>query len=215
MITNFKNRVKLIYTVVVLFSLFSCKENKKHVVEICEGKQQEINNSDKNLILEEVLPSYKIADFENNEHYFIRNIDTDNDGLLDKIVSAVPYQGGELFLFLNNENNYQFALKTTNFSEDGGNQIVDVSQTEDGFKIFTAFPDRGILEAHHHIKFINKKWILTHTVYRIESSNAEDAFVYNCTVKQNIDMSDKELLNKLKSFPNEVDREKVCKIEIK
>lgn len=157
--------------------------------------------------------TYQLKEFENNDHYFIRNLDINNDGVSDKIVSATSYQGNELLLFINKGNSFEFALKTTNFSEDGGNQIVDISKTKNGFVIFTAFLDRGILEAHHHIKFINEEWILTHTVYKTESSNEEQSFIYNCTVNQNINLNDTQLLSKLKMLPIEDQRKKVCEIE--
>lgn len=130
--------------------------------------------------------AYAIADFEHNEHYFIRDIDIDNDGVLDKIVSAGRYQGDELLLFINKGGTYQFALKTTNFSEDGGNQIVDVIAEEDGFVIKTAFSDREFFEAIYHITFKNEKWELTNTVYKTQSNNQEDAFIYTCDVSQKL-----------------------------
>lgn len=191
----------------VEFNTNLTSEKKKIVQDLFETAYFDYNE---NPDPEEVLLTYTISQFEGTEHYFIREIDIDNDGVLDKIVSADPYQGDELFLFINKKDNYDFALKTTNFSEDGGNQIVNILKSENGFEIFTAFPDRGLLEAHHHIKFINKKWMLTHTIYRTESSNEEEAFIYNCTVSQNIDLSDEELLDKLKLLPNEEDKNKDC-----
>lgn len=214
LIVNFRIMNKIVYIVVLVSVFFSCQESKKQKVKIIEEKYHESLDDNENPDPEEVLLIYTISQFEGNEHYFIRNIDINNDGVLDKIVSASAYQGDELFLFINNNNNYEFALKTTNFSEDGGNQIVDVLKTENGFEIFTAFPGSGLLEARHHIKFINNKWILSHTMYRTKSSNEEQAFIYNCTVTQNIDLRDEEILYKLNILPNEEEREKVCEKEI-
>jgi hypothetical protein len=205
---------KIVYIVVLVAVFFSCQESKKQKVEVIEEKFHESLDDNENPDPEEVLPTFTISQFEGNEHYFIRNIDINNDGILDKIVSAVPHQGDELLLFIKKDDNYEFALKTINFSEDGGHQIMDVLKTENGFEIFTAFPDRGLLEAHHHIKFSYEKWIVKHTIYRTKSGNDENAFNYNCKVNQNIDLSDKELLYKLNLLPDEGEREKVCEIEV-
>ncbi len=172
--------------------------------------------------LEEVDPiddegsiHYDISDFEGAEHFFIRDIDINNDGVLDKIVSADPYQGDELFLFENVGGEYQHSLKTTNFSEDGGNQIVDVIAENGGFFIKTAFPDRGLLEAYHHITFKDPNWVLTNTVYRTQSSNQVDPFIYVCDLVQGLYLDDTNILQKLKWLPDEADRKRSCTKEIK
>lgn len=154
--------------------------------------------------------SYSIADFIDTEHYFITNIDINNDGISDKVVSADPYQGDELLLFVNKNDNYELTLKTVNFSEDGGNQIKTIKKDKNGFVIVTAFPDRGFFETHYFIKFKNGNWILTHTLYKTESGNEEDAFIYVCKVKQDIALSDENLLYKLKTIPDETVRDSLC-----
>lgn len=154
--------------------------------------------------------SYEITDFENREHYFIRDIDLNQDHILDKIVSADPYQGDELYLFLKNGDAYEFALKTINFSEDGGNQIVDIQPEQAGFVIKTTFPDQGILEAYHHISFEDNSWFLTHTVYRTQSSNQKDAIIYICNVKQGLSLKDRHFIEQLKGLPEEKERETLC-----
>ncbi|MFH6602337.1 hypothetical protein ACEZ3G_02530 [Maribacter algicola] len=153
---------------------------------------------------------YAVSDFEGSEHYFIRDIDINNDGKLDKIVSAARYQGDELFLFENVGDEYQHRLKTTNFSEDGGNQIVDVVAKKGGFFIKTAFLDGGLLEADYHITFKNNAWVLAHTVYRTQSSNQEDAFIYVCNVVQELNLEDADFFERLKGMPYETDRERLC-----
>lgn len=159
---------------------------------------------------EETNSTYTVSDYIENEHFFIRDIDVNSDGVLDKIVSAGPYQGDELLLFLNDGEEYQFALKTTNFSEDGGNQIVDVVVEQGGFFIKTEFPDRGFNETYHHIVFKNNSWILTNSVYKTQSSNQEDAFIYVCDVHQGLNMADAHFFGKLKGIPDEVERDTVC-----
>lgn len=151
-----------------------------------------------------------ISYYSNNDSYFIKDIDINNDAVLDKVVSSKRYEGDELLLFINNNNTYKLALKTINFSEDGGNQIIDIKKDENGFVVITSFPDRGFFESHFFISFNNDRWILTNTIYKTESSNQEDAFIYICDVKQNIDMNDSASFEKLKSMPDESDRDKTC-----
>ena len=117
-------------------------------------------------------------------------------------------------LFLNDGEEYQFALKTTNFSEDGGNQIVDVVVEQGGFFIKTEFPDRGFNETYHHIVFKNNSWILTNSVYKTQSSNQEDAFIYVCDVHQGLNMANTHFFEKLKGIPDEVERDTVCTKEM-
>lgn len=157
---------------------------------------------------------YSLSDFESNEHFFIKDIDINNDGVLDKIVSAERYQGDELLLFIKNGKEYHFALKASNFSEDGGNQIVNVVAEETGFFIKTAFPDRGINEAFHHIVFRNDHWVLTNTVYKTKSSNQKGAFIYVCDVKQGLNMGDTNFFKKLKGVNEETERNRVCTKEM-
>ncbi|WP_438712143.1 hypothetical protein ACSTS3_06875 [Aquimarina muelleri] len=156
------------------------------------------------------LQTDDISFYKNNDSYFIKDIDINNDTILDKIVSSKPYQGDKLLLFINDNNTYRLGLKTSNFSEDGGNQITDIKKDKKGFVIITSFLDRGFLQSHHYVSLIDNKWMLTHTIYKTQSSNKEDAFIYVCNVKQNIDLSAPELINALKDIPDEVKRETVC-----
>jgi hypothetical protein len=163
---------------------------------------------------EEISVTYTLSDYVENELFLIRDIDINNDGILDKIVSAGQYQGDELLLFINRGSKYQFSLKTTNFSEDGGHQIVDVVAEQGGFFIKTAFPDRGLNEACHHISFKDSGWVLTHTIYRTKSSNQEDAFIYTCDVQQGIDLADANFFEQLKGIPDKVEKDTVCTKEM-
>lgn len=156
------------------------------------------------------LQTNDISYYKKNNSYFIKDIDINNDNIPDKIVSSKPYQGDELLLFVNDSDKYKLTLKTSNFSEDGGNQIVDIKKNDNGFVILTAFPDRGFYKAHYYISFTEGKWILTNTVYKTTSGNQKNAFIYVCDVKQGVDISDPELLQNLKQIPEEADRKKMC-----
>lgn len=148
--------------------------------------------------------------YVDNENYFIRDIDVNNDYAMDKVVSAVPYQTDELLVFIHSDGEYRFAFKTTNFSQDGGQQIVDVVAEENGFYIHTRFPFRGINEAYHHIAFTERKLIFTHSVVKFQKSIEEDAPIYTCDIPQGIDFSDPNLLNKVAPLPNEGENQSVC-----
>ncbi|WP_215224679.1 hypothetical protein [Echinicola shivajiensis] len=160
--------------------------------------------------LNQAPTTYKISDYVGAEHYFIIDLDINNDTIPDKVVSAGPYQEDELLLFVNKNDHYELALKTVNFSEDGGNQIKHIKKDKNGFVIETAFPDRGLFEAHYFIIFKNGRWMLTHTIYKTESGNEKDAFTFVCKVTQNIDLRDKDLLYKLKTIPDETIRDSLC-----
>jgi hypothetical protein len=155
-------------------------------------------------------PSYRLSDYEGMEHYMIIDIDINKDGKLDKVVSANPYQGDELLLFLYGKNGYEFALKTRNFSEDGGHQITAVTADENGFVVITAFPDRGFFEAHHHIALKKGRWILTHTVYKTASGQEQDHSISVCQMAQGIDLSNGNDAIILRGLPDEDQRDRIC-----
>ena len=159
---------------------------------------------------ENLLRIAGISHYVENDSYFIKDIDINNDAILDKIVSAEPYNGDELLLFVNNDNNYKLALKTTNFSEDGGHQIKDIQQTKEGFVIITHFPDRGFSESHHYISYANNRWVLTNTIYKTKSGLEEDAFIYVCDLKQGLDLTSDKLLENLKQIPADAKKEQFC-----
>ena len=68
----------------------------------------------------------------NSNEFFNRDIDIDNDGVADKVISNVNGFGDELLFFKkNNNNNYHLVLKGSNFSEDGGERINDIKKTKE------------------------------------------------------------------------------------
>lgn len=189
-------------------------EGKKKILNIVFEKdlfdQDDIDEDETQY--DEDVESYTISNYTNNDAYFSREMDINNDGILDKVISSQRYQGDELLLFVKNNNTYEFALKTSNFSQDGGNQIYEVKEAETGFVIVTVFPDGGFFESHYYVSFNNNRWMLTNTIYKTMSSNQEDAFVYECDVKQNVDLSDITQLSNVRQIPEEADRDRVCTI---
>lgn len=151
-----------------------------------------------------------IDKYLSNNDYFTVTFDINGDGKGDKIISSKRYVGHELLVYFSGNNNYTLQLKSTNFSQDGGNQIHEIKKTNNGFVIITLFPDRGYFESQYFIEYKEKKWVLRNTVHKTKSSNQKNAFIYKCDVKQNLDFSDPNILNKVNSIPDEDKREKVC-----
>ncbi|EKX94958.1 hypothetical protein HMPREF9996_01698 [Aggregatibacter actinomycetemcomitans Y4] len=58
--------------------------------------------------------------YSNNNEFFIKNIDINNDNILDKVISNVKGAGNELLFFIKNGGKYKLVFKGTNLSEDGG-----------------------------------------------------------------------------------------------
>ena len=154
--------------------------------------------------------------YKNNNEYFIKSFDINKDGIEDKIVSSKPYQGEDLIVFFgDNERNFKMSLKTSNFSEDGGNIIKDILPipNAEGLEVKTFFPDRGFYEEENYIIYSNNSWILKNTIYKVMSDNSENAVKYICNVSQNINITKSGWLDKVNLIPDENERNKKCYIE--
>lgn len=203
----------------VLFFLFDSphpKRDNDFESNLNSSKSKILNDLFNNVFSvtdQDILNSEEISFYENDVNYFIKEIDINNDNILDKIISKKAYQGDDLLLFIKSGNTYVLKLKTINFSEDGGNQISDIIKQKNGFIIQTKFPDRGYLESEYFVEYKNENWYLVSTIYKTASSNEEDSFIYVCTIKQELNMNDKQLLDKLKPLPDETYRDKVCSKE--
>lgn len=143
------------------------------------------------------ISANSINQYLNNKAYFIKTFDINKDGIDDKIVSNNRYQGDELLIFLGkNDMNFKLVLKTVNFSVDGGNQISDITETEQGFNITTLFPDKGSYEENYHIVFKNNTFILK--TLETFSTSWQDGYKETCTIANidfNMSKSIHELLN--------------------
>lgn len=129
-----------------------------------------------------------IDQYIGNKNYFIKTFDINKDGIKDKIVSHNRYQGDELLVFLGDKNNkYKFTLQTTNFSEDGGNQIFDINETKEGFQIITLFPDRGDFRKNYFVSCINNIFILKKI--KSESYSWQDRYTENCVTNLNFKLN--------------------------
>ncbi|MBU2997496.1 hypothetical protein KO500_13690 [Cellulophaga baltica] len=159
--------------------------------------------------------SKSLSVFENNKDFFIEDIDVNNDGVLDKIVSSKPYKGNSLYLFCKKNDNYILALESVNFSEDGGNIIHNISQSKDDDEIFilhTVFPDGGNFQAFHYIKYnVPNIWKLDKTIY--EKTDWQDSKTYICDVKQDVNMEEFLSGKGFNSIPENVNNNEMCKIK--
>ncbi|GEN78116.1 SH3 domain-containing protein [Chryseobacterium hagamense] len=154
--------------------------------------------------------------YVNNQAFFIKTFDINKDGIADKVVSNIAYQGEDLFVFFGNTaGGYGEVLETTNFSEDGGNIIKDIVEIpgSKGFMVKTYFPDRGYYEKEFYIVPDNNTWILKHTIYKTMSDVSDNAVKYICDVTQNIDITKSGWSEKLKPIPDENERSKKCRME--
>ena len=157
-----------------------------------------------------------LGSLQASNQYFIKDIDINQDKLLDKIVSSKKHQGNEIYFYVNNGTNYQLALKSINFSEDGGNIIGDIkaeTANDEVLSIFTYFPDGGHLTAKHFISFTNGDWYLNRTVYEVVNWHKDPAKKYICNINQKIrlrHLSDGSAWGLFKTIPKEKDRAKLC-----
>jgi len=144
---------------------------------------------------ENITATNTINQYLNDKSYFIKTFDINKDGIKDKIISNNPYQGDELLIFLGEDGiNFKLVLKTVNFSADGGNQISDIKETEQGFNIVTLFPDRGSYEENYHIVFKNNTFILK--TLQTFSTSWQNHYKETCTIT-NIDFNLNKSMNEL------------------
>lgn len=129
-----------------------------------------------------------LEQYINNDDYFVETFDVNKDGIKDKIVSHNRYQGDELLVFLGDkEAHYSLALKSTNFSEDGGNQVAGIKATKEGYEIITEFPDRGYFQKKYLISCQDKSFILKRI--ESESSSWQDGYTEHCVQQFNLDLT--------------------------
>ncbi|WP_438710513.1 hypothetical protein ACSTS3_16750 [Aquimarina muelleri] len=208
-----KNRFHFLLAVLVIIS---CKTKLKKDTLTTSSNDVIINQKIKSSNNKPAqIKSKELSFFENNSDYFVEDIDLNEDGIIDKIVSSSQYKGDELYLFIKKNGKYILKLETVNLSEDGGKIIGDIlplDSKDEVFKIHTFFP-KGNLQAHHFISYDQGNWILKRTIYETSNWRKSDT-VYLCEVKQNIllkDLKNNSGFKKFKHIPNEKYRDKVCK----
>ncbi len=166
--------------------------------DIKKSIKEKNNSSQKN------IETQNINKYINNKDYFIKTFDINKDGIDDKIISHNRYKGDELLLFLgDNVNHFNFALKTVNFSADGGNQISDITETEQGFNIITLFPDRGQYEENYQIIFKNNTFILN--TLETFSTSWQDGYKETC-ITRNVDFNFYKPIMELSNILSKADK---------
>ena len=152
--------------------------------------------------------------------YFSVKTDINKDGVPDLVVSSKQYAGDELYFFVNTSGRYRLALKSTNYSADGGriiDKLVPVRSGDEVLKVLTYFPDRGTDKAAYYIGYKHKDWILTRTVYNNSYSESTREIQCECNVQQGIwlkDLLDAENPPEIKDMPEEKERSKKCRFRI-
>lgn len=175
--------------IVLLFSFLLANCQKKPILK---NDRVEANT--------EKVQTINLNQYANITNYFIKTFDVNKDGIKDKIVSHNRYLGDELLLFLGDKSgNYNWALKSINFSEDGGNQITDIKKTKEGFEIITQFPDRGYLQNTYWVSGTNNKFILKKI--QSESESWQNGYTENCSQNINVDLK-KSITELLKVIGN-------------
>ncbi|QDP85773.1 SH3 domain-containing protein [Chryseobacterium sp. SNU WT5] len=203
------------YVLLFLFNPSHTKYDANFVSNLDKDKQEIIKALFSNTISSEKKRS-SFSFYEENQDYFVRSFDVNKDGRTDKIVSSIAYHGEDLFVFYGNSSNeYNLALETRNFSEDGGNIIENIYPINNskGLIIKTYFPDRGYYEKEYYIIPQDNTWILKNTIYKTMSDVSENAVKYICDVTQNIDITKAGWTNKINPIPKESERNKKCRIE--
>lgn len=95
----------------------------------------------------------------NSNEFFNRDIDIDNDGVADKVISNVNGFGDELLFFKNNNGNYHLVFKGSNFSEDGGERINDIKKpkSKEYSILITTNTDKLNIINSYYIAYNDKK----------------------------------------------------------
>ena len=172
--------------------------------------------STKRLILKN---THALETFKNNSSYVTYDIDINQDGILDKVVSNAQNYGNQLLFFKKETNGtYQKVLESINFSEDGGRileAITPVKTENTILKIATFFPNGGTNRAEYFVDYSasNVSWELSKIVYKVSDWQNNPNKIVNCTFETRVKMSKlqtSEGLAQLKHLPLPTERERVC-----
>ncbi|MDQ1097229.1 MULTISPECIES: hypothetical protein [Chryseobacterium] len=169
--------------------IFNKKDHKNNwiVIEYREGNQPLVfslvdyyNRLDGNKKKSSHLSA--IDAYMKNDQLSMTTMDINGDGKEDKIFSNKPGTGDGLFVFLNQDGGYTLELQSTNFSQDGGNQVSGIKKEGNGFSVTTDFP-KGIDRYTYFIRY-NKNFVIDKVVHEIDSW--QDKKVQICTFNPKI-----------------------------
>ena len=139
----------------------------------------------------------------NNNEFFNRDIDIDNDGVVDKVISSINGFGDDLLFFKKNKNNYELIFKGSNFSEDGGARINDIKKSKDKEYpvLITTNTDKLNIMNSYYIAYNNKKWILKKINTEVSGFLEDYSKKYICTFNDlNLDISIPDIKDKLPNY---------------
>lgn len=179
-----------------LFSINSCKSN------VLQNKTH--------------IQLKKVEDFQNNDAYLILNLDIDNDGIADKVISSKQYEGDELYFFKKNKASYKLMLESINFSQDGGNIIGNIFNEGNFIVINTFFPNGGDYQANYYINYKENTWFLDHVEYITNYWQDDYTKTYHCIVQQDLNMAklvEEDYVENIKQIPEESKRKELCEIK--
>ena len=147
--------------------------------------------------------SSDIKYYLNNNEFFNRDIDIDNDGVVDKVISSINGFGDDLFFFKKNKNNYELIFKGSNFSEDGGARINDIKKSKDKEYpvLITTNTDKLNIMNSYYIAYNNKKWILEKINTEVSGFIEDYSKKYICKFDElNLDISIPDIKDKLPNY---------------
>ena len=139
----------------------------------------------------------------NNNEFFNRDIDIDNDGVVDKVISSINGFGDDLLFFKKNKNNYELIFKGSNFSEDGGARINDIKKSKDKEYpvLITTNTDKLNIMNSYYIAYNNKKWILKKINTEVSGFLEDYSKKYICKFDNlNLDISIPDIKDKLPNY---------------
>ncbi|WP_370901145.1 hypothetical protein [Chryseobacterium gossypii] len=113
-------------------------------------------------------PNANIDSYLKNDDFFSISFDINGDGKDDKVFSNKPNTGDSLLVFFNDNNGYALKLKSTNFSQDGGNQISEIKKNGNGFSVETDFP-KGTNKYIYFVSYQNNNFIVSKVIHEVES----------------------------------------------
>ena len=208
----YETKCKTILNIILLALLITCCK-KKSSSEV-ESLKVEMRLNNFNSV------NYKndnddLKNYASNLDYFELNVDLNKDSVLDKVFSHKEYMGNELIFFINENDHFKLALKSINFTEDGGRIIKSIEPVKNKntiLKINTYFPDGETNAASYLIEFLDD-WYLSKTIYTI-SNWKENLLQYQiCNINQNIllkSLNDVKNQRKVKNLPIDSERDRFC-----
>ncbi|SIO95010.1 tetratricopeptide repeat protein [Vibrio spartinae] len=148
-----------------------------------------------------------------DDRYISFDIYLNDDLIVDKVITSKPYEGDEIYLFINKNKNYLLSFKGSNLSEDGGmifDNIVqsDMDRKRKIFYIILNSNNENYKEIHH-IKYIQGVWYIESTDYVINNNLNDYTKTFHCHVKQNIELKS---YSRIHSAPNSDDYDKKCTV---